>query len=125
MADDKKPDTSSAPAATPPGTVPTTIPPGMVPIAPDTVFWQSLFNPAIGKFYANTFSLILHPTDLAVLFGQAGAPGGIISMNYSVAKTLAARLQDAVSQYEKSTGMQVSAAEALEQKFRDKPPGKS
>jgi len=107
-------DEKTAPA---PGT-----PAGAIPVPPEAVFWQALANPGVPKLYANTFSVVLHPTDIALVFGQAGAVSGMVSLTYAVAKTLADRLQQAVASYEQTVETVVTAAEALEKKFRERPP---
>jgi hypothetical protein len=97
-------------------------PPGTVTVPAEGVFWHALMNPTVPKFYANTFSLVVHPTDLAILFGQAGIALGVVSLNYAVAKTLAARLGEAIASYEKTAGFTVPTAESLERNFRENPP---
>lgn len=98
--------------------------PGLPPIAmpPEAMFWAALGNPTVPKLYANTFGIVVHPTDLALMFGQAGAIAGVVSLNYSVAKTLAAKLQEAISSYEKVTGLEVKSAEVFEKLVREKAP---
>lgn len=116
--------TSAAPAPAPEdtGALAPTYAPGAVPVPPEAIFWQALANPAIPKLYANTFSVVMHPTDVALLFGQAGNITGMVSMNYSVAKTLASKLQRAVEAYENSMEVAVPPAESLDAKFREKTP---
>ena len=86
---------------------------------PEAVYRQALVNPMIPKVYANTFGLIVQPTDMALLLGQAGNPVAVVTVNYSVAKTFAARLQQAIAEYEKLAQTSVPEAEALEKKYRE------
>lgn len=94
-------------------------PPG-VTVPPEAVFWQALVNPTVPKIYANTFGVVVHPTDLAITFGQAGIIAGVVALNYSVAKTLALRLHEAIASYEETVNLEVQSAETLEKRVREK-----
>jgi hypothetical protein len=88
-------------------------------IPPELAFRTALASPLVPKLYANQFWTIIQPVDLAVMIGVAGQPTGIVSMSYSVAKTFAAKLQEAIAGYEKQTGTTIPAADALEAKLRE------
>jgi hypothetical protein len=96
-----------------------------VQVPPEAAFWQALGSAIVPKVYANTFSIVVHPTDLALMFGQAGFPTAVVSLNYAVAKTLAGRLADAISKYERAIGNEVPNAEILEQRVRENKPPQS
>jgi len=86
----------------------------------EAVFWQALGNPTVPKIYANTFGVIVHPTDLAITFGQAGMIAGVVSLNYSVAKTFVLRLQQAIASYEATAEINVPSADEIEKRLRAK-----
>jgi hypothetical protein len=92
-----------------------------IAVPPEAAFWQALANPTVPKIYANTFGVVIHPTDLAITFGQAGVITGIVALNYIIAKTLATKLQEAIAAYERNTGVEVLNAEVLEKRIREKP----
>lgn len=93
--------------------------PPAIEMPPEAVYRLVLANPTIPKFYANTFGLIIQPTDLAVMLGQAGSTAAVVSMTYPVAKTLAVQLERAIANYEKLAQVSVPEAEALEKKYRE------
>lgn len=96
--------------------------PATIEVPPEVAYRQALANPMVPKIYANTFNLLVQPTDIALLLAQAGHPNAIISMTYPVAKTLSARLQQAVESYEKLAAVSIPEAETLEKKYRDNQP---
>lgn len=73
----------------------------------------------VPKIYANGFSVVVQSNDLALLLGLAGAPTGIVSLPYSVAKALARQLSDAITGYESSTTANVLDAEFLDKKLKE------
>jgi hypothetical protein len=106
MSPDKKTETAPAPPN--------------VEVIPEVAFRAALANPLLAKVFANHFFTVTSPTDLSILFGHSGVPTGIVSMPYSMAKTLAKRLKEALDTYEGIIGAPVTDAETLESKLREK-----
>jgi hypothetical protein len=93
--------------------------PAAIEMPPEAVYRHALANPAVPKVYVSTFALVIQPLDIALLLGQAGNPNAVVSMSYPVAKTLGARIEKAIAEYEKLTQVTVADAEALEKTFRE------
>ena len=83
------------------------------PVTPEQAFRMAMANPTVPKFYANTFTNFVGGVEVAVLFGIHGAPAGVVSISYPLAKALAAKLSEAVSQYEEKTHSKVADPDEL------------
>jgi hypothetical protein len=75
----------------------------------------------VPKFYSNSFTNVVSPTDVTLLFGLHGTPATIVSLSYPVAKALSVKLSQAVSEFEEKTGSKVIEAEVLEKNFQPPP----
>jgi len=84
------------------------------PATPDQAFRSAMGNPMVPKIYANSFTNFIGASEVAVMLGIHGAFAGVLSLSYPVAKALAARLTEAVNQYQEKTGITVGELEELE-----------
>jgi hypothetical protein len=92
--------------------------PAIVPVTPEQAFRAALGNPIVPKVYANTFTNVVSPTDVTLLFGLHGTPSAVVSLSYPVAKALSGKLIEAIKEYEEKTGLKVPEAEMLEKGFQ-------
>lgn len=92
--------------------------PSAVPATPEQAFRAAMGNPMVPKLYANTFTNVVSPTDVSLLFGLHGTPAAVVSLSYPVAKALSEKLAQAITEFEEKTGSKVTDAEALEKSFQ-------
>jgi hypothetical protein len=89
-------------------------------VSPEQAFQFAVSNGAIPKFYVTNFTNIVAPTETTLLLGYHGSAAAIVSMSYPVAKSMAAKLTEAIRQYEDKTGTTVQDSDTLGLNFQQK-----
>jgi hypothetical protein len=77
-------------------------------------------NMTIPKLYMQSFGSFVSPVDISLVVLNGGVPTGMVSLNYSVAKSLAGALANAVTQYEETMGVTVTSAETAQQSMQSR-----
>jgi hypothetical protein len=81
----------------------------------------ALANPAVPKIYANGFTLGLTNADVQIVFKLFGRPILVLSLSYTLAKTMAEQFSDLVEHWEKQTGQKLQTTQTIDKAFS--PPG--
>lgn len=82
--------------------------------APDV---SALVEPSIPKVYANGFSLGLTNADTQLVLKLFGRPILVLSISYTLAKTLSEKLKLLVEQWESKTGHPLQTTESIDKCF--------
>jgi hypothetical protein len=104
---------------TTPPAAPATMDQTQLEASPEAAFRSALLTESVPKIYANQFWNVVQANDFAIMFGQSGVPTAVISMAYPLAKSLALRLNEAISGYEAQVGAQIPPVEVAENKLRE------
>lgn len=81
------------------------------------VIQHALQDPAVSRIYANGFTIGMSNADAHVVLQYFGRPVAIVSMSYTLAKTLHEKLGGLVVQWEKSTGQTLQTTDSIELNF--------
>jgi hypothetical protein len=81
---------------------------------------KALDDPEIPKLYANTFECALGTGDVALLLRNAHKTVGVVSLSYTVAKTLSLRLQELITFLETKSGNKIMTSGDIEKALRPK-----
>jgi hypothetical protein len=100
--------------------MPTAWPAVSLPVTPEQAFRAAVANPMVARLYANTFTNVMGGTEISVMFGFHGAPIGIVSVSFPVAKLLATKLLEQIAEYENKTKLKIGNVEQLEQALQPK-----
>src|SRR3989304_5205592 len=71
------------------------------------------------QFYANGFTIGMTNADTFLVLQMFGKPVAVVSLSYTLAKTLAQRLNGLVSYWEKKTGKEIQTTDNLDQAFKE------
>lgn len=77
----------------------------------------SLIDNSVLKIYANGFSLGLTNADTQIVLMLFGRPIAVLSVSYTLAKTLSGKLADLVTEWEKRTGHPLQTTDAIDKLF--------
>ena len=89
--------------------------------SPAHTMQKALDDPDIPKLYANAFECALGTGDVALLLRNADKTVGMVSLSYTVAKTLAIRLGDLIRFLETKSGKTIMTSGDIEKALRPKP----
>src|ERR1700733_11388574 len=78
---------------------------------------KALTDPAIPKIYANGFSLGLTNADTQLVLMLFGKPIAVLSLSYTLAKTMADRLSGLVKTWEEKTGNTLQTTDSIDKVF--------
>lgn len=84
---------------------------------------QALMEAALGgeaaRIYANGFTLGMTNADVFVVLQQFGRPIAVLSLSYTLAKTLSHKLSELVSDWEGKTKKELQTTDKIDEAFRD------
>ena len=84
-------------------------------------FEEAMNNPNVPKIYANGFHLGFNDTDNILLLNHNGKPSIVLSLPYTVAKTLLQQLGKNISDVEKQLGHEFPTMEEMDRARRSIP----
>lgn len=86
----------------------------------DAVLLEALARDDVPKIYANGFGVGLSNADVFVVFQKFGPkPVAVLNLSYTLAKTLAQRLGQVVSEFERAVGDQnILTTDRIDEAFR-------
>ena len=85
---------------------------------------QAIQRPDVPKIYANGFSVALSNADMMVVFQRYGDnPVAVVNLSYTLAKTLAQRLGQAVQEFESKIDQTILTTDRIDQAFKMPPTG--
>jgi hypothetical protein len=87
------------------------------PKATPPVDATALLDPSIPKIYANGFSLGLTNADAQLVLMLFGRPITVLSLSYTLTKTLSEKLTSLVNDWEKKTGHVIETTDSIEKAF--------
>jgi len=71
------------------------------------------------RIYANGFTLGMTNADVFVVLQQFGRPIAVLSLSYTLAKTLSHKLSELVSDWEGKTKKELQTTDKIDEAFRD------
>jgi len=80
---------------------------------PQKIFHEANKNQDIPKIYSNAFSCSIGTGDVVILFQRAEVPVGMVNMSYTVAKTLAIKLQGLITFLEQKSGKSIMTTDDI------------
>ena len=89
------------------------------PAGPDTrrTLEAAVDDPNVAKIYANAFSLGLSNADMQIVLQRLNRPVAIVSLSYTLAKTLHVRLGQLVAEFEATTGRKMLVTDEVDLAF--------
>ncbi len=90
-----------------------------LPTSPDTI---ALADPAVPKIYANGFTLGLTNADVQIVLKLFGRPITVLSLSYTLAKTMAEQFSSLVKHWETKTGLTLQTTQTIDQAFLPQKP---
>ena len=77
----------------------------------------ALGDPSVPKVYANGFSLGLTNADVQIVLKLFGRPIAVLSISYTLAKTMADKFSQLVKDWEARTGEKLQTTEMIDKAF--------
>jgi hypothetical protein len=81
---------------------------------------KALQSPDIEKVYFNGFSSSIGTGDILLTLYRNGEPVKVVNASFTVAKTLAQKLQQAIDIVEKKTGREIMITDFIQSKLSEK-----
>ncbi|MBA7696826.1 hypothetical protein ES703_105478 [subsurface metagenome] len=78
-------------------------------------FKSAVQDETIPVFYFNSFTNTMSSGDVAILFKRTGRPTAILYASYTVAKSLAVKLGEMISELERRIGQKIMTTDDMEQ----------
>lgn len=88
--------------------------PSRLSLPPDAL---ALLDSSVPKIYANGFSIGLTNADTQIVLMLFGRPIAVLSLSYTLAKTLSGKLSYLVSEWEKRTGHPLQTTDSIDKVF--------
>ncbi len=79
---------------------------------------RAIEDPEVQKLYANGFGLGMTNADTFIVLQAYGRPVAVVTMSFTLAKTLAQKLNALVTDWEQKTGQTLQTTEAIQRVFR-------
>lgn len=77
----------------------------------------ALGNPIVPKIYANGFALGLTNADVQIVLKLFGRPIAVLSLSYTLAKTMAEQFSGLVKHWETKTGQTLQTTQTIDKAF--------
>ncbi len=71
----------------------------------------------VPKIYANSFACFQSNADVGVLFQQNGQPTAVLNLSFTLAKTLAEKLNQILVDFEDKTGNKIMTTTIIDEKI--------
>jgi hypothetical protein len=93
--------------------------PAPAPTKPKTVdpLDEALNTPDVQHLYANGFALGLTTADVSIILKQFNRPFAVMSLSYTLAKTLSEKLARLVAEWETKTGQRLVTTDQIQLAF--------
>lgn len=83
-------------------------------------FRDAVKNPDCPNAYTNGFTIVVSDGDASILFQRNGEPEIIMSMSYTITKTLGQKLIAVIADLEESTGQKIMTVDDVKKRHRCK-----
>ena len=78
---------------------------------------RALIDSSIQKIYANGFALGMTNADVQIVLNLFGRPEAVLSLSYTLAKTLSEKLKVLVGEWEQKTGSTLQTTDMIDKVF--------
>jgi len=92
---------------------------GDEPKDPPTLLALAIRDAGVPKLYANGFTLGLTNADTHIVLQLFGRPVAVLSLSYTLAKTLSEKLEKLVTEWEAKTGQQLATTDTIDSAFSE------
>lgn len=80
---------------------------------------EAVYDDKVHSFYVNGFVNAYHTSDIIIVFTKNGKNEVIINMSYTLAKSLAGRLTNLITAFEKRTSHEIMTADYIRAKIHE------
>lgn len=79
---------------------------------------EAIANPDVPKLYANAFTIFRGNSDIGIYLNRFNQPEAILSLSYTLAKTLVEHLGTAIAELEDQTGRDIMTTSYIDKSTR-------